>query len=257
MISADTPLGTLLDAHPALVDVLAGYHAHFANLRDRELRRVMAPRVTVAQAARVAGVAPDELLAVIRRAVGETGPEQAEAAVAAPGGPPRPAASPAAPKPAELDALSASARVDLDVRDDIRRGQEPFGRIMAAVKALAAGQALVLRAPFEPVPLYDVLDTRGFAHWTERRADDDWSVWFYRPGRPPRVIDVRGLEPPQPMVLVLGELERLQPGDRLEVVHDRRPMLLYPLLEERGVHHETDEREPGIIRIVIEKRGPA
>jgi uncharacterized protein (DUF2249 family) len=126
---------------------------------------------------------------------------------------------------------------------------------MAAVKALGAGQALVLRAPFEPVPLYDVLGARGFAHWTERRADDDWSVWFYRPGRRARVIDVRGLEPPQPMVLVLEQLERLQPGDRLEVVHHRRPMLLYPLLDERGYAHETDEREPGVVRIVIEKRG--
>jgi uncharacterized protein (DUF2249 family) len=161
------------------------------------------------------------------------------------------------PRPAELDALSPGARVDLDVRDDIRRGREPFARIMAAVKALGAGQALVLRAPFEPVPLYDVLGKRGLAHWTERSAADDWSVWFYRPERRPRVIDVRGLEPPQPMVLVLEELERLRPGDRLEVIHDRRPMLLYPLLEQRGCAHETDEPEPGLVRIVIEQRGTA
>ena len=51
---------------------------------------------------------------------------------------------------------------------------------MAAVQALGADQVLVLRAPFEPVPLYGVLDRRGFAHWTESRAPDDWSVWFWR-----------------------------------------------------------------------------
>ena len=34
----------------------------------------------------------------------------------------------------------------------------------------ATEEALVLRAPFEPIPLYDVLGKRGFAHWAERRA---------------------------------------------------------------------------------------
>jgi hypothetical protein len=37
------------------------------------------------------------------------------------------------------------AQVHLDVREDIQRGQEPFARIMTAVKALAGDQALVLR----------------------------------------------------------------------------------------------------------------
>ena len=72
------------------------------------------------------------------------------------------------------------AQVHLDVREDIRRGHEPLARIMAAVKALADDEALVLRAPFEPIPLYDVLGRRGFAHRAERRAPDDWSVTFYR-----------------------------------------------------------------------------
>jgi hypothetical protein len=40
-----------MDEHPGLVEFLAGYHQHFARLRDRMARRVLAPRVTVAQAA--------------------------------------------------------------------------------------------------------------------------------------------------------------------------------------------------------------
>ena len=164
------------------------------------------------------------------------------------------------------------AQVHLDVREDIQRGQEPFARIMAAVKALEPGQVFVLRAPFEPAPLYEVLGKRGFAHWTERRAADDWSVWFYRqagdaepgggaapvPARaremPRAVIDVRGLEPPQPMVVVLEEADRLGPGEHVEVIHDRRPVFLYPQLDERGLQHETDESEPGVVRIVIRKK---
>ena len=163
-------------------------------------------------------------------------------------------------RPAALDALRP---VDLDVREDIRAGREPFARIMAAVKALGARDALVLRAPFEPAPLYKVLGGRGFAHWTECLGADDWRVWFYRGDTGPAVasgagdaasaLDVRGLEPPLPMVRVLERLDTLAPGGRLTVLHDRRPMLLYPQLEARGFSHASDEPAPGLVRIVIER----
>ena len=68
------------------------------------------------------------------------------------------------------------------------------------------------------------------------------------------VLDVRGLEPPQPMLRVLETLERLGPGQELEMRHDRRPVFLYPQLEERGFAHETDAPEPGLVRIVIRRR---
>lgn len=266
MISRHTTLGRLLDEHPVLVDVLAGYHAHFAQLRDPQTRKVMAPRVTIAQAASMAGVAPEALLDVIRRALGEPAPEHEEDEGTLPVGARE-------PKPAALAAVPPEARVDLDVRDDIKNGVEPFGRIMAAVKSLGEDQVLVLRVPFEPFPLYQVLGQRGFAHWTECRAADDWSVWLYRRagdaerradtapapararGGPRAVIDVRGLEPPQPMVLVLEAIDRLEPGEHVEVIHDRRPVFLYPQLDERGLQHQTDESEPEVVRIVIRKKG--
>jgi len=163
-------------------------------------------------------------------------------------------------RPEELDVLRP---VDLDVREDIRAGREPFARIMDTVKALGAGDALVLRAPFEPAPLYKVLGGRGFAHWTERLGADDWRVWFYRGDAGPApvtttndvasALDVRGLEPPLPMVRVLERLDTLAPGGRLTVLHDRRPILLYPQLEARGLRHATDEPAPGLVRIVIER----
>ena len=172
-------------------------------------------------------------------------------------------------RPAALRDVPEVRQVHLDVRADIARGGEPFVRIMTAVRSLGIGAVLVLRAPFEPVPLYDVLGKRGFAHWTERRAADDWSIWFYRGAAPATgnaptppvgagrgdrsVLDVRGLEPPEPMVRVLQVIEWLTPGAELEVRHDRRPTFLYPQLEERGFVHETDEPEPGLVRIRIRR----
>ena len=167
--------------------------------------------------------------------------------------------------------LKALGAVLVDVRDDIRRGAEPFARIMAAVKALAVDEMLVLRAPFEPIPLYDVLGKRGFAHWTECLGAEDWWITFYRgaavetssgtsraepAGSAPaasRTIDVRGLEPPQPMVRVLESLDALAVDGELIVLHERRPMFLYPQLDERGFVHETDEPELGVVRIRIRR----
>jgi len=171
--------------------------------------------------------------------------------------------------PAALERLDPRQRVDLDVREDIRLGREPFAKIMGAVAGLGPDQVLVVRAPFEPVPLYTAMGKRGFAHWTRASASDDWCVWFYREAaaaesggtraQPPQaagllVLDVRELEPPEPLVRVLEALDRLAPGQRLEVRHSRRPTFLYPQLEDRGFVHETDEPEPGLVRIVIRRR---
>ena len=278
MISGDITVARLLDEHPELIEVLARYHPHFARLRNRLLRRVMGPRVTVAQAAGMAGVPADELLAVLRQAVGEPAPAPHHAR--SPEGRSNEGSDAASPSQGEGRGEGAPPRgladtpearqVRLDVREDIRRGDEPFARIMGAIKTLAGDQVLALRVPFEPIPLYDVLGKRGFAHWTERRASDDWTVWFYRdtgprveptaapaaPARSRSVLDVRGLEPPQPMLRVLQEVDRLGPDAELEVHHERRPMFLYPQLDERGFLHETDEPEPGLVRIRI-RRGAA
>lgn len=71
-----------------------------------------------------------------------------------------------------------SATTILDVRPELEQGGEPFVRIMECASALTPGQTLVLIAPFEPIPLYGVLDGRGFTHETERIAADEWVVRF-------------------------------------------------------------------------------
>lgn len=263
MTSLDTPLTELLDAHPELVGVLADLHPAFARFRDARTRR-RAARLTVAEAARMVGLEPRTLLHVVRRSLGEVpAGDEFEGASEA---------TPPTPRPKGLERLRP---VELDVREDIRAGREPFARIMAAAKRLAPSEVLVLRTPFEPRPLYDVLGRRGLAHWTERRAADDWVIWFYStdgmaalqeprsreraptaaaPGAEPVVVvDVRGLEPPQPLIRVLERLDALGPAQTLLVIHERRPMLLYPHLEARGFTHDTREPEPGRIEIVIRR----
>ncbi|HHY72496.1 MAG TPA: DUF2249 domain-containing protein [Bacillus bacterium] len=66
-------------------------------------------------------------------------------------------------------------------------------------------------------------------------------------------LDNRGLEPPQPMMRTLAALEELPDGEELIINNDRRPMFLYPELDERGYSHETIELEDGSFQITIRK----
>jgi hypothetical protein len=58
-------------------------------------------------------------------------------------------------------------------------------------------------------------------------------------------VDARGLEPPQPMVVILEALARLPERAELQAQTDRRPWNLYPLLEQRGFAGATKEQHDG------------
>lgn len=274
MIRAGDRVGELLRREPRLLDVFLAASPHFERLRNPALRRVMARLVTVEQAARVAGVDAQALVAQLNRALGEdpAGETAAPADTSV-------TAAPDAGMPTVLAALPPERVHDLDVRDELRRGEEPFSRIMAAKAALGADDVLRLRAIFEPVPLYHVLGKQGFSHWTERLADDDWRVWFYRPaagtaakeptaavGVPAApapdqdedvvVLDVRGLEPPEPMLRTLAALEELPPGKTLVQLNVRVPQFLLPRLDELGFSYEVREQNDELVRLFIRRRAP-
>ena len=186
--------------------------------------------------------------------------------------------------PAPLQDVDPSRILDLDVREDLRAGREPFQRIMHARQALSHDGILRLRAIFEPRPLYGVMRSEGFTHWTEQLADDDWRIWFFRvdaPGpdarpesdghprpapRGPRLptcgsprpdpadvhlLDVREMEPPEPMVRTLEALGTLPPGHTLVQVNSRVPRFLIPELERRGFQYTVHEEQPDVVRVFI------
>lgn len=58
-------------------------------------------------------------------------------------------------------------------------------------------------------------------------------------------LDARGLEPPQPLVVILEALAGLPEGAEMRAHTDRRPMHLYALLEQRGFAGESEEQYDG------------
>ncbi|MCU0793834.1 MAG: DUF2249 domain-containing protein [Opitutaceae bacterium] len=58
-------------------------------------------------------------------------------------------------------------------------------------------------------------------------------------------IDARGLEPPQPMMVILSAAEALETGAALRARTDRKPLHLYPELETRGVRYTSEQQADG------------
>lgn len=160
----------------------------------------------------------------------------------------------------------------LDVRPILASGGEPFGEIMGAVEGLKPGQGLAIRAPFKPSPLFGMLAAKGFQAVSTELGSGDWLVDFQpapagsAQGRPsvagqepmqaPTILDVCGLEPPEPLVRILAACAALAPNATLKVLHERKPQLLYARLDEQGLLHRTEELAEDVFHIYITKPGP-
>lgn len=259
-IRAQDRIASVLARDERMLEVLVASAPAFEKLRNPLLRRTMAALVTVEQAAQVAGLDAAALVARLNEALAEGDtlsppPPLAQRAPTAP-----------VPVPPRLAATPASRLVDVDVREELRAGREPFGRIMSAVRRLERGQVLRIRAIFEPAPLYGVLAKKGLAHFTEQIAPEDWRVWFFHdeqaaaahapddPSVPEEdvvVLDVRGLEPPEPMVRTFEALESLPRGKTLVQLNVRVPQFLLPKLAERGFVYEIREQSADLVRVFI------
>lgn len=66
---------------------------------------------------------------------------------------------------------------DTDRRLDVREiDGEPFDDIMSALDDLPNDESLLLINSFEPEPLYNVLEQRGFTYETRNPMEDEWHV---------------------------------------------------------------------------------
>lgn len=271
-IGTRTKISDILRHNTGAVEAIAAINPHFNKLRNPVLRRVLAPRVTVADAARIGKCAPSDILERLR-AIGFD--IEDETTPAAPGAP-----APAGSMPGPVDAAIGSGQVRvLDVRPVLEGGKDPFQQIMAELKTLPDGHALEVVNSFEPVPLIAILDKQGFSSRVEHRDDavhtfflktgpkhrDDAETGIFRvspealeaektryQGRC-REIDVRDLEMPLPMMTILSELETLPAGKALYVHHKKVPQYLLPELSERRYETWIAEVGEGNVKMLIKR----
>jgi uncharacterized protein (DUF2249 family) len=164
--------------------------------------------------------------------------------------------------------------LELDVRPILRHGGEPFGAIMGAVGRLAKGQRLKLYATFKPEPLFNVMASQGFTSEASPLEDGEWMVVFtpvdgdgVAPAGsaadapetwpdPAHYLDCSELDPPEPMVRILAQLETMAEGEVLFALLGREPIFLFPELQARGHAWVGDRDETGeAYRLMIRAGG--
>lgn len=256
MFTLDTRVSTALAARPELRTLLPAFHPAFEKLNHPVLGRIMPKLVTVRDAARVAGVDPEALLEVMNL----EGPPAAVTPLAE-------VQRATEPPPPWLEGATVEV---LDLQPMLADNTEPFPAIMGALRALPTGAVLQTLTPFEPAPLRSLLGKRGWESHAAWVGEVCTTSFFRRPdahlepteapARRPRpaptghTLDLRGLEPPQPLQAVLAALD----GGALplELRHHREPALLYPRLDARGLTW-TVGRDGDDYLITIQPGAPA
>lgn len=143
---------------------------------------------------------------------------------------------------------------------------------------LSVGDAFVLVNDHDPIPLYyqfSAMFAGAFSWEYQTKGPDEFAVLISRlgpnpaqPAVPPpgapvappspdkpvtgsQLLDVRGLEPPQPMQKILAATTKLTTAATLIAHLDRRPIYLLPELEQRGLHYTEEEQSDGSWRLDI------
>ncbi|HEU5318021.1 MAG TPA: DUF2249 domain-containing protein [Chloroflexota bacterium] len=169
-IDPDWRISDVLDRYPALLETLAGLYPGFNRLRNPVLRALRAPRISVAQAARVAGMGPAELCRALNAAAGL--PEDA-----ARDAPEERAVAPTSPTPPPTGMALA---LELDVSG--LPPPEPMVKILEALETLAPGGALHVRHSRVPIYLYPRLDAMGYTHETREVGAERVELTIRKPG---------------------------------------------------------------------------
>lgn len=67
-------------------------------------------------------------------------------------------------------------------------------------------------------------------------------------------LDLREMEPPEPMEQVLAALAGLHPGQHVRLLIDRVPHPLFRILERNDYRYAMDEPSPALYQITITQR---
>ncbi len=256
-INSSTKISKILRENNEAITAIASINKHFEKLNNPILRRVLAPRVSVKDAAKIGKISVNEFLQKLEEIGFDVAfeIEKLENTVLT----------------SEKSIHKKSDLVTLDVRPTINAGADPFSEIMGTLKEMKDDETLQLINVFEPIPIIQILKEKGYAISVEKIGEDEYHTFFTKEsthshkeivGEMPisegsfeeklvsfggnvREIDVRHLEMPEPMVTILKELDNLPENYVLLVNHKKVPQFLLPELKSRNylwMHKEVEQR---------------
>ncbi len=291
-INAHTKISKILKANPKAIEIISGINPKFEKLNNPILRRSLATRVSVKDAAKIGKIEVNDFL----KSLEEHGFDVEFYT---------PLEEEKKPKQNLLPPdFENKEIITLDVRPIIAEGKDPFAYINKEAKAIKPNQILLIINDFEPIPLIDFLVNKNFIHWQKQDDEGNFLTYFKLNCKKPSLIqrllgkkipckyhtiedkasqpkktekkqpiintkdfdkiqnlfkgktkeiDVRDLEMPLPMKTILESLENLEAGEALFVHHKRIPQFLLPELEKRNFKITAKEISPDYTHLIIYK----
>ncbi len=130
LIDANTRIADLLAAHPGAAEHLPALKA----IQNPVLRKTVEQSSTVERMARLGGVSVQQLVNLLREAVGQA-----------------PAAEP------------RRVRFEINATAMLEKGVHPIGEVRERAAQLQPGECIRLESPFRPEPLIETMRRGGFA----------------------------------------------------------------------------------------------
>lgn len=271
-INENTKISDIIEINEAAIDVIASVNKNFSKLKNPFLRKMLAGRVNIKDAAKIGGVAPDILLRRLKTLgffidLNEMQSyEKSEIHHNIKN---------------KLKIMKKDKIVTLDVRPILDGGVDPFNAIMDELKKIdETTESLLIINTFEPIPLLNILKKKGYEYETVRPEDGLVHTYLTKIGEGTVEnrseegnseedtfesiekkysnklieVDVRDLEMPMPMVTILENLEQLNKGEALFVHHKKLPQYLLPELKDRDFVYVSQPMDDDNIKLIIYKK---
>lgn len=168
-ISSTTKISALIKANPDSIEAIVAINKHFEKLRNPILRKILASRVTIADAAKIGKCSVNDFFEKLIPLGFVVSPDPAEISKNA---------ITAKVQPVFMQKISADNTITLDVRAGLASGKDPFQKIMETLASMPPDNFLLIINTFEPSPLINVLKRKGFDYYTEEVQKDLFHTYF-------------------------------------------------------------------------------
>ncbi len=271
-ITKDTRISEIIKEDKQSIDAIASLAKVLEKLKNPMLRKLMASRVTMAEAAKMGGVQVTDMARVLK----PLGFDFVERDTLV--------EEEAKDKPEWLMALKDADINNFDVRQMLATGNDPLKEIMKKFKEVEIGKVLCIINTFVPTPLVRLFEKDNALCYTETISPNEFHTYFLKQGKKKTVVedskkskiftesaevfsqnklkypneklievDVRHLEMPGPMETILNALAKLPNGKALFVHHKRVPIYLLDELEDKGFQIHIFHLAENEVKLLIEK----
>lgn len=166
IITPKTKIFDLLEAYPQLEELLIESAPEFRKLRNPVLRKTITRITNLSQAAVIAGLNVEDLVNRMRKGAGQddighvddTGTKYNTV------------------RPGWYSEKRVIKTVD--IREMLNRGEQPVHEVMSDLRKLNKDEIIEIIAPFIPAPLIDKSLSLEYKHWLDKRAEEDFRVFF-------------------------------------------------------------------------------